>query len=116
MSSSLLLDTDAWDLCLDAKGNWALAADPYAILQNVSCACRVFRGEVYYDTLKGVPYWEEVFGGLYPLELLKTDLEDAANAVTGVTGSRVYISSLVNRDLKGQVQISTAYGPLFASL
>ena len=116
MSASLLLDIEAWDLCLDAKGNWALAEDPYAILQNVSTACRLIQGELYYDTTKGVPYWSDVFSGAYPLELLKADLEDAASAVTGVDDATVYISSLTNRELTGQVQVSTAYGTLFASL
>lgn len=116
MSASLLLDVEAWDLCLDAKGNWALTEDPYAILQNASTACRLFQGELYYDTLKGVPYWTEVFGGVYPLELLKSDLEDAANAVDGVNSSTVYIQGLTNRQLTGQVQVSTDYGTLFASL
>lgn len=116
MAASLLLDIVAWDLTLDAKGNWALADDPYAILQNVSTACRLIQGELYYDTTKGVPYWTDIFGGAYPLELLKADLEDAANAVDGVNGSTVYISAITNRQLTGQVQVSTAFGTLFASL
>lgn len=116
MAASLLLDVNAWDLCLDAKGNWALAEDPYAILQNVSTACRLFLGELYFDTTKGVPYFTDVFGGTYPLELLKTDLEDAANAVAGVNSSTVFITGLTGRALTGQVQVSTDFGTLFASL
>jgi hypothetical protein len=116
MAASLLLDTVAWDLCLDAKGNIALASDPYAIAQNVATACRLFQGELYYDTTKGVPYWEDVYNGNYPVQLLKADLEAAALAVDGVTGATVYIGGITDRALVGQIQVQTAFGTLYASL
>lgn len=114
MSASLLLDIVSWDLCLDAKGNWALASDPYAISQNVSCACRLIRGELYYDTSKGVPLWTDILNNAYPLPLFKADFQEAANAVDGVESSSVYIQELTDRSLIGQIQLSTAYGTLYA--
>ena len=116
MAASLLLDTVAWDLCLDAKGNIALASDPYAIAQNVSCACRLFLGELYFDTTKGVPYWTDVFGAAYPLQLLRADLEAAALAVDGVNSAIVYIEAITERALTGQIQLQTEYGTLYARL
>jgi len=116
MSASLLLDIVAWDLCLDARGNWALAGDPYAIVQNVSCSCRLVEGEAVFDVSRGVPYFSDIFAGPYPLDLLKSDIEQAALLVDGVEAATVYIQSLINRQVVGQVQVTTAYGPLYASL
>ena len=116
MSASLLLDIVAWDLCLDARGNWALADDPYAIVQNVSCSCRLVQGEAVFDTTRGVPYFSDIFAGATPVALLKSDLEDAALLVDGVEAATVYVQTVTNRAVTGQVQITTAYGPLYASL
>jgi len=116
VSASLLLDIVAWDVCLDARGNWALAEDPYAIVQNVSCSCRLVQGEAVFDTTRGVPYFSDIFTGPYPVDLLKSDLEDAALLVNGVEAATVYIQSIVNRQATGQVQVTTPYGPLYASL
>ena len=46
---SLLLVTDAWDICLDAAGNIALATPPYATAQSVANAIRLFQGELFFD-------------------------------------------------------------------
>ena len=63
---TLLLDRTAWDLCLDSNGNIALASEPYSLAQDVASAVRLFLGECYYDTTKGIPYWTEVLGMLPP--------------------------------------------------
>ena len=53
--NTLYLDPQSWDFVLDAAGNIAMAKDPYAKAQDVSSACRLFAGELYYDTEKGIP-------------------------------------------------------------
>ena len=116
MAASLLLDVVEWDLCLDARGNWALAADPYAIVQNVACACRLIEGEAYYDTARGVPYFADVFGRPYAPQLIKADMEDMAEQIDGVQAATLYLTTLTARNLSGQVQVQTAYGPLTASV
>ena len=60
--NTLYLDPQNWDLVLDAAGNIAMAKDPYAKAQDVASACRLFSGELYYDTEKGIPYFEETLG------------------------------------------------------
>ena len=60
--NTLYLDPQSWDLVLDTAGNIALAKDPYAKAQDVASACRLFAGELYYDTEKGIPYFEETLG------------------------------------------------------
>ena len=53
--NTLYLDPQSWDLVLDTAGNIALAKDPYAKAQDVASACRLFAGELYDDTEKGIP-------------------------------------------------------------
>lgn len=101
---SLLLDRDVWDLVLDANGDIACATEPYAIAQDVACACRLFLGELWYQTNKGIPYFQEVLGHWPPLPLVRKYLEDASMAVHGVVSVQVVINGVSGRSLTGQVQ------------
>lgn len=110
MSSTLLLDRTSWDLCIDAKGNIALASDPYSIAQDAASAIKLFIGEYYYDVALGIPYFEEVLGHNPPINLIKQFLISAAQSVPGVEGAIVYLSSIVDGQVSGQVQITNAAG------
>ena len=107
---SLLLDRSAWDLVLDASGNIAVATEPYAIAQDVACACRLFLGELWYDTSQGIPYFEQVLGHQLPLPALREMLVNAALTVTGVVSAQVVITSFKNRAITGQVQFIDTTG------
>ena len=104
--NTLLLDIETWDLVVDADGNIAMAKDPYAQAQDAASMIKLFAGELYYDTTKGVPYWTTILGYDPPLQLLKTYFNDAAAVVPGVTATRTFITGLVGRLLTGQVQIT----------
>lgn len=112
--NSLLLDRTLWDLCLDSKGNIALAANPYAIAQNVACATRLFQAELYYDTSKGVPYFRDILGRQPSLSVFKAALVQAATTVADVSGAVVYVSGIKGRKVTGQVQATTTAGPVVA--
>lgn len=103
MASTLLLQRDQWDLAIDATGNIALATDPYSIIQDVASACRLFFGELWFDTSKGVRYWQGILGRPAPLALLKSQIVDAAISVPGVASATVQIGSLVDRKVTGQI-------------
>jgi hypothetical protein len=107
---SLLLDRTQWDLTVDNHGNLAIADDPYATAQDVACACRLFLGECYYDTTRGIPYFQEVLGRNPPLSVLKGTLIDAAKTVPGVQSAVVYISTVSGREVTGQVQVTLTNG------
>lgn len=100
---TLLLDRSKWDLVLDANGNIALADDPYSRAQDVASACRLFKGELWYDTSSGIPYFEDILGKRPPASLIKAKLEEAALTVPGVSSVRVTLQSFENRKLSGQV-------------
>ncbi len=97
MSQSLLLDLTQWDLLADARGNIAVASDPYAMAQDVANACKLFLGEQWYNVTTGVPWLEEVLGRAPPVGLLQSLLEQAARSVPGVVQARCTVQSLENR-------------------
>jgi hypothetical protein len=103
---TLLLDRDEWDLCLDVNGNIAMASDPYAPAQDVASAIRLFSGELWYDTTKGVPYFSTILGKAVPPAVMRTQMIRAALTVPGVTGAQVELAPLVNRELAGVVYVS----------
>lgn len=122
---TLLLDQLSWDLTIDAGGNIAVADVPYAIAQDAASAIKTFLGEAYYDTTLGVPYLNNsnaaaatsspLMGGPINLAALKAALVSAAETVPGVASAAVFISSVVNRVVSGQVQVTDSDGNVTAA-
>ncbi len=111
MASTLLLDRTTWDLCKDLSGNIAVATEPYAIAQDVASAVRLFEGELWYQTLKGVPYFDQILGHQPPLGLLKAAFTTAALTVPEVASVKVFVSGdSKTRELTGQIQITDTSG------
>jgi len=104
--NTLLLDRTAWDLVLDASGNIAMATDPYAIAQDVASAVRLFLGELYYDTTKGIPYFQQILGQLPPLAIVKAQVVAAALTVPEVTSAQCIVISFDDRIITGQVIVT----------
>lgn len=109
--NTLLLDRTTWDLFLDAKGNIAMASNPYSIAQDVASALRLFKGECWYDTTRGVPHFQQILGHQPPVSILKSTLEAAALTVPETTSAIAFISSIEGRELQGQVQTTSTVGP-----
>lgn len=107
---TLLLDRTVWDLVLDASGNIALASDPYSIAQDVASAVKLFKGEIWYDTTKGVPYWNEILGHWPPLAVIRSVVETAALTVPEVVKAQCLIVSFDDRTITGQVQVTDSSG------
>jgi hypothetical protein len=108
--NTLLLVTDAWDICLDAGGNIALATPPYARAQDVASACRLFARELWYDTSKGIPYFEEILGRAPPASVFEQYMVRAALTVPGVVTATCTIQSIEARKLVGQVTFTSIDG------
>ncbi|MGA1801486.1 hypothetical protein [Rhizobium sp. HT1-10] len=105
-----MLDTDAWDLAVDASGNIAVATQPYSLAQDAASAIKLFEAELYFDTSKGIPYFAEILGEAPPISLLKAYLVKAALTVPGVVSAKCFITSWENRVVRGQVQTTDAAG------
>src|ERR1700743_3714547 len=91
--STLLLDVGTWDLTLDAFGNIALAAPPYALAQDVASTCRTVLGEVYYDDTLGVDYFGQLFGKAPPAAVFQEQFVSAAESVGGGVAATWLIES-----------------------
>lgn len=72
ITKSLELETDSWDLSLDDSGSLAITANPYAVAQDVACACSTFLGEAWYDTSLGIPYYQRILGHWPGTQLINT--------------------------------------------
>jgi hypothetical protein len=107
---TLLLDALKWDLVKDVSGNIALASEPYSLAQDAASAIKLFARELWYDTSKGIPYFEQILGKTPNIALIKAKFTDAAKAVPGVVFAKVFISSIENRVVSGQVQVTDASG------
>lgn len=107
MASTLLLDTVAWDLALDTAGNIAVATEPYALAQDAASAIKLFAGELYYDTTQGIPYLAQILGQFPSLSLMRAYWEQAALTVPGIMSAQVYFSSWSDREVTGQVQVTS---------
>lgn len=107
---TLLLDTTAWDLVLDATGNIAVATEPYQLSQDVASAIKLFAGELWYDTSKGVPYFSTILGKAPPIEFFKEQMVRAAKTVPGVVGASCVIQSFEDRTVTGYVKFTAADG------
>jgi hypothetical protein len=108
--NSLLLVVDAWDLCLDAAGNIAMATPPYSRAQSVANALRLFAGELWYDTTKGVPYFEQILGQAPPVTFFEAEMVRAALTVPGVASAQCTIQGISGRVLTGQVTFTSDDG------
>lgn len=107
---TLLLEVSDWDLTTDASNNIAVADIPYAQAQDAASGIKLFAGELYYDTSKGVPYFQNILGKFPPLEYIRSIYIAIAKAVPGVVSATCYFSSFKGRVLTGQVQISDKAG------
>ena len=103
--NTLLLDVLAWDLTVDAAGNIAMASPPYSLAQDASSAIRTFKGECWFDTTIGVAY-NLILGQSPNIAALKSAFVQAASTVPGVLTAKCFITSLVERRLTGQVQVT----------
>lgn len=110
MSRTLLLDQSAWDLVLDVNGNIAVAENPYAIAQDVASAIRLFRGELWYDTRQGVPYFERILGKRPSVAYVKSRFIKAALSVAHVVKAKGFLRIDASRVMTGQVQVTDDTG------
>jgi hypothetical protein len=108
--NTVLLDPQSWDLMIDASKNIAMAQEPYAVAQDAASAIRLFQGEDYYDTTRGVPYWQQILGKWPPVSLMKAKFVAAALTVPDAVKAQCFINAIEDRQVSGQVQVTDAGG------
>jgi hypothetical protein len=112
---TLLLDTVSWDFVLDARGNIAVASEPYSLAQDAASAIRTFQGECFYNTTIGVPYDQSILGKTPSFAFMKAQFVKAALTVPGVVSAKCFISSITDRLVTGQVQVRDTAGNVTAA-
>lgn len=122
--NTLYLDPQSWDLTRDSQGNIQTVygnkvlgntAQVYALAQDAASEIKTFQGEVYYNTTKGIPYWQTVLGQFPPVSLLKAYFNQAALNVPEVVSAVSFIAAIQNRVVTGQVQVRNAAGQTAAA-
>ena len=108
--NTLFLIPSSWDLTLDSSGNIALATNPYSLAQDVASAIQTYLGEVYFDTTLGIPYQPQILGHGVPLELYRAQCIIAALSVPEVASAQMFFTTLSDRTLQGQIQITASNG------
>lgn len=107
---TLFLNPDTWDLAIDDEGNIAMAKDPYSKAQDVASAIRLFKGELFYDTTQGIPYFDETLGKKQSYALYQYRIEQAAMSVPGVVTAKAILRGGNGRILSGQVLFTDVKG------
>lgn len=114
---SLNVDSVNNDLTVDANGNIGVATGAFALALNAACAIRTFAGEVWFDATQGVPYFSTILGKNPPVEYMRSQLVAAAlGSDPDIVSAKVYFTSLTNRTLSGQVQVTNSSGNIATSV
>lgn len=107
---TLTLDIDTWDLQLDAAGNIMHGAGAYGIAQNVANTVRLFTDDAWYEPERGIPHFLIDLGKRPAPSLIKSYVEEAAQAVAGVQNAVLTDLDLEERVLTGDIELTTDTG------
>lgn len=110
MPTTLLLDKETWDLSLDDKGYLAVATDEYAIAQNVANAVRLFTKDAYFEQQDGIPHFSIELGHIPSESVVRARINETAKSVAGVVDAVTQLTNFNNRNLEGQIIITTGNG------
>lgn len=78
--------------------------------QDVASACKLFLSELWYDTSKGVPWFEDVLGHAPSQGLMQALIEQATLTVPGVVAARCTIDAVANRQVTATVRFTDETG------
>lgn len=110
-ANTLLLNPTTWDLVVDANRNIAVCGPPYSQAQSAANAIRLFQGEDYYNSARGIPYWQFVLGKWPPIQLMKAYFVAATLTVPDVVTAVCFLNAIgPDRIVSGQVQITNDLG------
>lgn len=107
--NTLASDSDG-DLLVE-NGDLVVASGGLAVAIDVASVARTFRGECWYDSTLGVPYYNQILGQRPSLQFVKQALVTAGLTVPDVASIRCFLTGPgPNRVIGGQLQITTVSG------
>jgi hypothetical protein len=103
-------DGTGWDLVVE-NGTLKVNSGGIALAQDVASAVRTFRGECWYDSTLGVPYFQNILGLRVSLQFLKQALVTAGLVVPDVASIKCFLTGPGSgREIGGQLQITSSSG------
>ena len=97
------------DLFLD-RGAFATASDVRAVAKVCEQVVQTQRGELQFDTTRGIPWFETVFASIRYIKLWASKMTDAFKSVPNVTGVTSFKYEVKDRTVKYVAQINSIYG------
>ena len=107
------LDSENWDLSVGADGSLKMLKGSNATLQNVCNECRCFTDDLYFDRLRGIPWFSDQVGQRFNPSVVLSKLRLAAKNVDGIASVEdISLQSLdrKTRQLNVQIQVTTEDG------
>lgn len=105
--------TSDWDLQLGADGNLLMSKGAPAIAQNISCACKNFKGGLWFFQDFGIDWFSDALEQKFRKSLIASRIRQTAQAVEGVRSvDAVNIDDLdtETRTVTGEVLFTTEEG------
>lgn len=104
---TLALDND-WDLMLDGFNNLALKSNNECLAQDVASSVMVWKNELPFDRLRGVPYGnpDELRG------VLGFEIKKQAKLINGVKNVSVIFNKLEDRKLDMTIYVENENGEI----
>lgn len=110
---TLALDSENWDLQVGANGSLKTLKKDDAILQNVCNECRCFTDDLYFETQRGIPWFNDQLGQKLSPAVTQSDLRRAATSVEGVQSVddvNLTFMSQEDRTLHAEITLTTENG------
>lgn len=108
--NTMFLNPATWDLDVNASGNIAMAANPYAVAQDVASQALLWQGEAPFNTDHGMPYELSVLGQRPAQSTLAAWYEAEAERVPDVQSATAVLIYDQARGVSGQIQITLTDG------
>lgn len=107
--------TNNWDLDIDSNGDFCFVNDYEELLQTACHAVYTFQGEDPFNPNVGIPYFDDILGGLVSKKtLLESYMRYEIRNIDGITNLYLLededILSRISRDFKGTIYITTTDG------
>ena len=110
MAYTLLLNTNSWDIQLDAAGRIATTTGAYAVAQNVSNAVRLFTKDAWYAQADGIPHFNVELGQRPSADMVREHVNRTARAVPEVASASTTLRTFEGRTLSGEITLTTTSG------
>ncbi len=110
---TLYLNPDTWDLEINSARRFKIVEGKACTAQCVATATRRHKGEAYYETERGIPYFEAMYGQLPPDQLIRAHVEREALYVPDVEQARLELRSFTERAVTGDIRVTDSAGEVY---